>query len=523
MEKTQPKQPDEIYIDYFLERLRNDQGQPLDFYDHPFLYDIYRDFSPEIVCLKAAQVGFSTMANIKALWLAKNKKMDIIYSLPSASDIHEFVSGKTNRLIANNIDFQQWTEDKDSIEQKKVGSSVIYFRGTWTDRAALMIPADLYIADEVDRSKHDVVMQYSTRLQHSDYKWQWWFSNPSTPGAGVDIKWEKSDQKHWFIRCTCGEWQYLEMKNIMGTPPYFGCTKCKKELNRRSDGTGNLKWVRKYTDRTISGYWISLLMNPKITAQEILDKKKEYTDAQFENYVMGRPFLSKGAKLISTMFFQNLTDRVNPMNTRMIIGVDTGNAINYLAGNKNGLVAYGKSNGYAEVRNLMKQFPTAVMLIDSGGDITGPKQLKEDYPNRVYTCFLRNDRKNDQLAQWNEDDQSVVIDRNKLIQLCVDELSELRVPIYGTKDEWWDFWIEWSRMTRLETISDNGDKSYEWQKTAGQRSDWPFSHVFWRVGMGHFMDDKVSFMAPEGNDMFAQQGMDIAPDGTTAFSPRIFF
>ena len=136
-------------IHYFLDvyGIKNDQGQILDFVDHPYLWDIYGDTSAEIVCMKAAQVGFSTLANIKALWLARNKQkddigFDIIYSLPSASDIYEFVSGKTNRLIANNPIFQEWTKDKDSIEQKKVGKSVIYYRGTWTERAALAIPAD---------------------------------------------------------------------------------------------------------------------------------------------------------------------------------------------------------------------------------------------------------------------------------------------------------------------------------------------------------------------------------------------
>ena len=380
----------------------------------------------------------------------------------------------------------------------------------------------LYIADEIDRSKQEIVNQYSTRLQHSDYKWRWYFSNPSTPGYGVDVMWEKSDQKHWFIKCDCGHWQFLTMENIMRDKPYFGCTKCKKELNRRYNH-GNAKWVRKHKDRKISGYWISLLMNPKITAQEILDKKKEYTDAQFHNYVLGQPYLSKGAKLISTQFFQNLTDRVNPMDSRIIIGVDTGNAINYVVGNKSGLFYYGKSNGYAEVQSLMRKYPNAIMMIDSGGDISGPKMLKETFQNRVYTCFLRNDRKNDELAKWNEEDQSVTIDRNKLIQLCVDELSERRVPIYGSKDDWWDFWIEWDRMRRVEEINDAGDKRYQWEKTPGQRSDWPFSMVFWRVGMGYFMDDKVSFIDPAGADTFAQEGMEVDINGTTRFNPRIIF
>src|ERR1017187_4584338 len=148
-------------------RITNDQGEKLDFIDHPYLLDIYDDFTPKQAVLKAAQIGFSTTANIKALWLAKNKGMDIIYSLPSAADIKDFVSGKTNRLIDNNAIFQQWTADKDSIEQKRVGNNVIYFKGTWTERAAIATPADLYISDECDRSKQEIVTQFKTRLQHS--------------------------------------------------------------------------------------------------------------------------------------------------------------------------------------------------------------------------------------------------------------------------------------------------------------------------------------------------------------------
>ena len=237
-----------LFLEYY--GIKNDQSQPINFSDHAYLWDIYKDFTPKQAILKAAQIGFSTTANIKALWLAKNKGMDIIYSLPSAADIKDFVSGKTNRLIDNNAIFQEWTADKDSIEQKRVGSNVIYFKGTWTERAAIATPADLYISDETDRSKQEIVQQFKTRLQHSKYGWEWYFSNPSAPGMGVDSYWQISDQKHWFVKCECGYEWYLTMDNIRfeldelygQDRPYFGCTKCGKELDRRKG-----RWVAKNT------------------------------------------------------------------------------------------------------------------------------------------------------------------------------------------------------------------------------------------------------------------------------------
>ena len=502
-----------LFLDYY--HISNDQGQLLDFKDHSYLWDIYKDFSPKQAILKAAQIGFSTTANIKALWLAKNRGMDIIYSLPSASDIKDFVSGKTNRLIDYNSIFQQWTADKDSIEQKRVGNNVIYFKGTWTERAAIATPADLYISDETDRSKQEIVAQFKTRLQHSKYGWEWYFSNPSVPGIGVDKYFANSDQKHWFIKCgSCNEWQYLTMANIIGNPPYFGCIKCQKELNRRLG-----KWVRKYQDKEISGYWIPSMVNPKLSAQYILNKKKEMSEEQFTNFVLGQPYVGKGNVLTHQMLFQNLTSELNPQDTRPIIGVDTGVGINYVIGNKYGIFHYDKCEDYAPLESLLKRWSNSVMIIDQGGDIIGPRKLREKYPNRVFLCFFRQDRKNDQLITWNDEDGTVTADRNKLIQLVVDEFIEKRIPLYGKEAEWWDYWLEWSGMYR--TIEENalGVPVSHWNKPSSGRCDYPFATVYWRIGMDRFLETQSTFHDPSG-DQFASIGLDVRPDGIT-FLPKM--
>lgn len=833
--------------------ITNDQGEKLDFYDHPYLKQLYADMSPRQAWLKAAQIGASTTINIKALWLAKYMKMDIIYTLPSSADIKDFVSGKTNRLIAFNKPFQDWTEDKDSIEQKKVGENVIYFKGcvsedtevltgtgwkkhnelrigeslpsvnlatmeveddevlniskfpsegkaisirndsvdalvtddhrcvvhyrgksffeivrafdlkpnsrqtmplrtkgiskdnerysdsfvkvlgwvitegcfwtlqqgssyirkdgsknttkylservsiiqkkkggvlairdalagaglefyeikrkdgcivfrlsakssrrirlaiptkqltfslvnqltriqielmlgvliegdghitksgfrtfiqkdtttidafqylttliglgstvrfrtkknsystneigevsikthksltkydfctvpytgimwcpttkngtiftrrkghvwltgqTWTERAALATPADLYISDETDRSKQENVAQYKTRLQHSKYGWEWYFSNPSAPGVGVDKQWQLSDQKHWFVRCACntGEqhgWQFITMKNIMyndASKPYFGCMECKKELNRYKG-----QWVRKYNDRDISGYWIPLFVSPRISAEYILNKKKELSEEQFTNFVLGQPYVGRGNVLTKVMFLQNLTSYVNPQSTRPIIGVDTGIGINYVVGNMHGLFFYDKCEDYTPLENLMRRWPNAIMVIDQGGDIIGPRKLREKFPNRVFLCFFRPDRKNDELITWRDEDGSVQADRNKMIQTVIGEFNERRIPIAGTEADWYDYWLEWSGMYR--TVEENalGVPVYKWNKPSSGRCDYPFATVYWRIGMERFMEQQSNFFEPGGE--FYHVGLDANPDGTTSLPRPIF-
>lgn len=503
-EKTLSELAAERNIHVFLEKyqITNDQGQVLDFKSHGFLWDIFQDFSPKQVVLKAAQIGFSTTTNIKAMWAAKHKGLDIIYTLPSAADIKDFVSGKTNRLIANNPVFQTWTEDKDSIEQKRVGNNVIYFKGTWTERAAIATPADLYISDETDRSKEEIVIQYQTRLQHSKYGWEWYFSNPSAPGHGVDRFWQRSDQKHWFVPCGCGHWQYLTMDNIQGTPPKFVCVKCGQELDRRKG-----EWVKRWNDeREFSGYWVSLLMCPWVSAQQILDKRKNYTEEQFTNFVLGLPYTGKGNVLTHQAFKQNLTSEPNLQNTRPIIGVDTGIGINVVVGNAQGLFYYDKFEDYTPIEAMLRRWPNAIAVIDQGGDIIGPRKLREKFPNRVFLCFFAADRKNDELIRWGKDG-TVIADRNKCLQLVVDEFTEKRIPIAGTEADWSDFWLEWAGMHRTVEENSLGVPVFTWNKPAVGRCDYPFATVYWRIGMDRFNHDKAKFIEASGLG-FASRGIE---------------
>lgn len=507
-----------IFLEHY--QITNDQGGKLDFYDHPFMWDIFEDWSSKIVGKKAAQITWSTCFNIKALYAANYFGIDIIYTLPSGSDVKDFVGGKTNRLIANNPIFQKWTTDKDSIEQKKVGGNIIYFRGTWTERAAIAIPADLYICDEKDRSKQDIVATYSSRLQHSKFGWEWEFSNPSAPGHGVDKTWGESDQKHWFIKCDACQYEwYITMDNVMykdpdhELEPYFGCLQCKAELNRRKG-----RWIAKYKGREISGYWISLLMAPWVTANKILELKRTKTEEYFANFVLGDVYIGKNNVLTAQAFEQNLTPDLNAQDSRPIIGVDTGVGINVVVTNKYGTFFYDKTDGYEQVENMLTVWPTAICVIDQGGDIIGPRKLREKFPNRVFLCFFKSSGKNDTLITWNDDEGTVIVDRDRLIQLVVDEFVERRMPVYGTALDWKEYKDEWLGMYRTMEEDKLGVAKYHWNKPSSGRCDYPFASVYARVGLDRFMETASTFHEPTVNS-FAQPGLDVQPDGK-AFLPK---
>lgn len=496
-------------------QIKTENGTVLDFHNHPFLWDIYSDLSPHQSIMKAAQIGFSTLAIIKSLWLAYTRKMDIIYTLPTYGDVHDFNTSKTNRIIEQNPIFKEWTKDKDTIEQKKVGDSVIHYRGTWSERAALMISSDLNIHDEVDRSNLKVVDQYYSRLQHSKYAWQWLFSNPSVPEIGVHKLWNRSDQKHWFIKCDgCGKQQFLVMENIEMREDktyYFACNKCHKELDRRKG-----QWVARWSEqKEVSGYWISLLMNPMIPADKIKELERTKPADFFANFVMGTPYVGSGNVVNKDVIMRNLTDEVNRQQGRVIIGVDPGIDIRYVIGNREGLFYYGQCKDYKELEALMKRWDKAVMVIDSGGDIIGSRQLKEQFKNRVFLAYYRQDRKSEDLFTWDDDEGNVVIDRNKTIQLIIDEFTDRRIPIYGTETDWFDYWIHWSHIYRVTEEDMLGQLKSKWLRS--DRDDWVHATVYFRAGIDRFMSGEGAII--DIGTTFGEYGYTASADGKQLFRP----
>lgn len=511
----------DIHIFNEVYEIKNEVGKKLDFKDHAFLWDIYNDFAPHQAVRKAAQVGFSTTAIIKSLWLARAKKMDMIYTLPTYGDVHDFVNSKVNRIIEQNPIFGEWTKDRDTIEQKRIGKSIIYYRGTWSERAALSTTSDLNVHDEVDRSNLKVIEQYYSRLQHSEYAWQWLFSNPSFPDTGVDKLWNRSDQKHWFITCdSCNLKQYLTLKNIYETkkhtqmkPDYdYGCAKCKKPIDRRKG-----EWVKRWREITeVSGYWISLLMCPWVEANTIKLLERTKSAEYFDNFVLGVPHVGSGNSVTKDIILRNLTDEINRQEGRIVIGVDPGVDIRYVVGNREGLFYYGSCKDYTELDNLMKRWNKAIMIMDQGGDIIGSRMLRDKYKNRVFLATYVNSKKSDELFSFDDDRGTCTIDRNNTIQLVIDELTDRRIPIYGTETDWYDYWVHWSHIYRVVEEDSFGRPRYKWQRS--DRDDFVHATVYWRAGIDRFMEGQGAIISITDDN--TPKGYTATPDGKHLLIPK---
>jgi hypothetical protein len=501
-------------------KIKNEAGLPIEFDKHNFLWDIYNDFSPLQVILKAPQIGLTVLQILKSLYVAKKLRKDIIYTLPTQGDVIDMAGGKINRIIAQNPILRTWVKDHDTVEQKSVGENIIHYRGSFTTKSAMMVSSELNIHDELDASDQGVIQQYETRLQAKPGGWRWYFSHPLLPDMGVDKLWQESDQKHWFIKCpSCHKEQYLDWPDsIDKIREIYICKHCNAELKDEDRQKG--RWIPRYTKewqlensipKPFSGYWISQLMCSWIPATKILKDYHDKPADYFYNYVLGLPYAGGDAKLTQKHLFQNLTYQgiAAEDNERVVIGVDTGLKIDYVIGNQRlGLFFSGESNNYSELDGYMRRWKRAIVVMDAGGDLIGSRQFYERHPGRVFLCYFGTDRQDNELIRWGEGDKygQVIADRNRMIQMVVDEFRTKRIPIQGTDNDWWEYWLDWSNLSRIKIFDPktNEPKGYKWVRAA--RDHKALATVYWRVGVDKFTDLQAEMVFPKGDNQFYQLG-----------------
>ncbi len=487
------------------EQIRTENGMPLEFKRHRYLADIYMDKSPNLVEMKAAQLGLTTMEIVRTFHQAYYGGMNIIYILPTATDVQDFSGGKVNPIVDNNACLQRWVSDKDSITQKRVGKSTIYYRGSWNERQALMISADKLICDEFDRSKQEVLEQYESRLQHSKYGHKAIFSNPSAPDFGVHKYFKRTDQKMWHITHSCGETYLLDEKCIDYRLEKYICPKCLTEITDEERRLGD--WTATAQgEKDWSGYWLPLWINPDISAAKIADYKRTKTPEYFANFVAGLPYIGGGNKVAASTIIGCLTPTTNDQTDRVIIGVDTGLPIHYVLANKQGFFHYGVCSDpttgkdpYDDLDKLLKRFPNSIMVADQGGDLIGIRKLQSQYPGRVYLTYYRSDRKTQDLMTWGQGDKygEVVADRNRMIQLFIDEMNDKRVRFNGTEPDWHDYITHWLNIYRTWEENALGVREFKWERQGPDH--WVHASIYARIGLDKYSETKATIV---GGDPF---------------------
>jgi hypothetical protein len=392
----------------------NENGVQMEFADRDFMIQPLCDESKLLAVLKCSQVGFSTMSIFKAAFHNARYGHNIIYTLPTDSDVEEFNKAKTNMILDNNptikdqmVENSLHTKAFRTLTGDNVGFT--FFKGTYGKSASIMQTADILIKDEFDRSNQPVLNAYKSRIKASAYGAEWEFSNPTFPSFGVDFTWQLSDQKHYFYWCpTCDHAAYItyEPESFDGGNTHHVCKErreyvcggCGEVLDRRN---ADKEWVPKWNDDKdgISGYWISQMMAPWISARELIRDEKLMLPDVFANFDLGRPYASNSNSLDPSNIIKNVqydengyVPKVTPGQMRTL-GIDVGGTndkphFHCVRGTEEGISEVIKLQGEDQLHNYMRMNNISVVVLDNAPYPEIGIRLMNAFPGKVYRCVF---------------------------------------------------------------------------------------------------------------------------------------
>ena len=484
--------------------IKGENGDRIEFADHRFMMRIYADRSPFLVIRKGSQVGASTMQILRAFYAARFWGINQIYTLPTADDVAEFVKSKVNRIIQVNPCIREGVSGKDvnSIEQKQIGKSFLFFKGTYTEKEAIMLTSDRNIHDELDKSKPEVIRDYMSRMGFSKIRNQHYFSTPTVPDTGIDKLFAQSDQKFWRFNCPhCGFRQHMEWeKNLNRERKIYVCQSCRGEITSRmvcDEG----RWEARFPEEPISGYWINQMMCPWRTAKDLLEEESRAEDLQyFYNFVLGLPYISADQKISAGLFLRNITDADAQVSDWNVMGADTGDENHVVIGNEKGIFWIGKikdrpnKTRWQYISELIRFYDIRVCVIDAMPWTEEALRLAREFPYRVYVNFYKDDPKMLEVVRWNdegegdgkpfEDEIKVLTSRNRAIDDAISILRRGEIKFaMNPGDATFRMLIDHAQTMYARTVTNQyGQEKREWESTTGNDHLW-HALVYWHIAL----------------------------------------
>lgn len=335
--------PDWIEKNTFL------RGEPFSFEDHEFQKEILLDQSREINVRKCSQIGLSELSARKALAMSNIMPgFTTIYTLPTASFASTFVKSRIDPIIDGSPTLAASIHNTtNNTEVKRFNESFIYFKGTKGVAAAISIPADNLIADEVDFSDLDVLSNYTSRLTHSKYKLKTNLSTPTVSGYGISAMFDSSRRFFNFCKCDHCNHQFIpdyfhhvrvpgltgEMKDITKdtvhrydlSKVYLECPNCGKVPSLQAN---HRQWVLENTrdNHEAAGYQISPFDAPNIISLKdlIMASTKYARYADFINFNLGLPAEDRESSLVLDDLNRCFVPGVIPSGYTNVMGIDMG-------------------------------------------------------------------------------------------------------------------------------------------------------------------------------------------------------
>lgn len=428
---------------WVLKKIRLD-GIPFSFQGHEYLRGIFDDTASHIVLSKAAQIGGTTYAILRAIH-ACGVGLNVGYYFPTKTDVLEFSKSRVSPLLADNPFLARLMTETDTAGLKRIGEAYLYLRGMQSTVGMKSIPVDMLVFDELDEAPADAKALAKERLSHSNYRRILELSNPSLPDYGIDAQYQLSDQRHWTLRCpACGTWTALdkefpekmhqEVRIILPRPGggfYRACPKCSAELDLDAG-----EWVADYPGRPVHGYRISQLFSDRVDPGEILHEYRTTRyPGRFFNMKIGIAWADLEHRLDVASVMALESDLLARPRDQMLyaMGVDTGKELHVVVMRKHWfndtepweVVHLQKCYEFGELDGIMARFEINRCVIDGLPETHPTREFANRNRPHVYLNFF-NERQRGK-ANWDKKGYKVEVNRTEALDMSRALIREKRV------------------------------------------------------------------------------------------------
>lgn len=312
-----------------------DRGKPLSYVGYEYLLRPLEDPASRIVIQKAAQVGATVMATVRALWFVDVARMHVLYLFPTHATALRFSRGRLRVLIESSPYLRRRFRQVRRENHLRAGSVNFYCHGGRSRAELMSIPVQSLTVDERDEmyvSRPDKPQPWSAvdlarqRLSGQERSWELTLSTPTIPDHGIAADFAHSDQHNFYPRCPqCERYVRLTWPDAIRLEPLAGgksageeeglaetrrwqaefcCPACRRSWSsaQRRQAIAQGVWIADYPQRDLRGYQLTQLLSPTQTAARLFRAWEEAqgTPARlqvFHNSVLGTPYVAEGARL----------------------------------------------------------------------------------------------------------------------------------------------------------------------------------------------------------------------------------
>lgn len=464
-------------------------GRPFTFERHEYLIEPYQDSHPYQVEMKAAQLGLTSRAMLKAIHSARyGSYRGILYLFPSKTDVTDFSKGRVDPLIDENPDtVGKWIRDTDSANIKRIWNCYVYLRGMASRVGLKSVPIDSIIFDELDEAPQNAIDMAMERMAHSERREVLKLSNPTLPDYGIDKAFQETDQRYWLLKCSsCGEYTCLEdtfpdCLITIHNRVIRACRRCKYELNP-SIG----QWVAKrpsITDKR--GRHYSQLFSHYVDPADILHQFRTTNNlTDFYNLKIGIAYVEATNRLTVEEVLSLCGDE--GMSSRdagpCFMGVDQGKDLHVVIGTRGRIIHIGVYDGWEELDQLMDAFNISRCVVDALPETRNARAFAERHRGKVFLNYYNEHQKGS--YAWNERDLIVQCNRTESLDASHREIQDKTIVLPRESD-----------MTSLfaEHMHNVAKKLEENEESGSKR------YIYVRLGTDHFRHAFNYFVMARGD------------------------